>query len=79
MGWLWWIIIGALAGWGAGYALKRDTKLDVGDILVGIVGGVVGPFLLSFVGLGVENIIGGLIASFIGAIIVTIVWEKYIR
>ena len=51
MGWLGWIIVGAIAGWASGYALKRDTKFDVAELVV----------------------------AFVGAILVTIVWEKYLR
>lgn len=79
MGWLGWIIVGAIAGWASGYALKRDTKFDVGDVLVGIGGAIIGPILFYLVGFRAIGLIAELVVAFIGAIIVTIVWEKYLR
>ena len=47
VGWIGYIIIGAIAGWIAGIIMK--TKLGIlADIVVGIVGALIGGFLLSF-------------------------------
>jgi len=51
MGWLAWLIVGAIAGWLAGRVMHSRLGL-VGDIIVGIVGAFVGGFLFSLVGLG---------------------------
>jgi uncharacterized membrane protein YeaQ/YmgE (transglycosylase-associated protein family) len=51
MGWLAWIIVGAIAGWLA--SLVMGTNLRQGlllDIVVGIVGAFIGGFLLSAIG-----------------------------
>ena len=43
-----WIILGAIAGWIAGFFVKGDEGLGViGTIVLGIVGAVVGGFLAS--------------------------------
>jgi len=44
-----WLVIGLIAGWLAGLVLKGSGYGLVGDILVGILGGVVGAWLFVFV------------------------------
>jgi uncharacterized membrane protein YeaQ/YmgE (transglycosylase-associated protein family) len=78
MGIVYWIIVGAIGGWLAGYALKRDLSFDLGDVLLGMVGAVVGGFVINLVtgvdptGFSILNIF----AAFIGAIIVAFIWAK---
>ena len=47
VGWIGYIIIGAIAGWIAGMIMKTKLGILV-DIVVGIVGALIGGFLLSF-------------------------------
>jgi uncharacterized membrane protein YeaQ/YmgE (transglycosylase-associated protein family) len=44
-----WIVIGLIAGWLAGLLMKGNGYGLVGDILVGVLGGVVGAWLFVFV------------------------------
>jgi uncharacterized membrane protein YeaQ/YmgE (transglycosylase-associated protein family) len=44
-----WLVIGLIAGWLAGLVMKGSGYGLVGDILVGILGGVVGAWLFVFV------------------------------
>ena len=44
-----WIIIGGLAGWVAGMIMKEQGSL-VKNIIVGIVGALIGGFIMSFFG-----------------------------
>jgi uncharacterized membrane protein YeaQ/YmgE (transglycosylase-associated protein family) len=48
VGWLGYIIIGALAGWLASLMMKSREGLLL-DIVIGVVGALIGGFLLSFV------------------------------
>jgi len=41
---LWVIIVGLIAGWAAGKIMKGSGYGTLGDILLGIVGGVIGGF-----------------------------------
>jgi uncharacterized membrane protein YeaQ/YmgE (transglycosylase-associated protein family) len=71
MGIIAWILLGLVAGWLAGQVMKGGYGL-VGDIVLGIVGAVVGGFLASrLLGLDVDgfNVMSILIA-FAGACIV---------
>lgn len=72
MGFLGWIIIGGIAGWIASKMQNRDAQMGIGlNILVGIIGGLLGGWLLSAFGVDVEG--GGLWFSFftclLGAVI----------
>lgn len=51
MGILAWIIFGALAGWLASIVMGSNARQGlVGDILLGVVGAVVGGFLMNLLG-----------------------------
>ncbi len=69
VGWVGYIIIGALAGWIAGMIMKTKEGLVL-DIVIGVVGALIGGFLLSFV---VDTASGGwwftLFTAILGAVI----------
>lgn len=69
VGWIGYIIIGALAGWIAGKIMNTRAGLLV-DIVVGVVGALIGGFLLSFF---VDTASGGwwftLFTAILGAVI----------
>ncbi|WP_409427066.1 GlsB/YeaQ/YmgE family stress response membrane protein [Mycobacterium sp. SMC-11] len=69
VGWIGYIVIGAIAGWIAGMAMKTKYGL-LADVVVGVVGALIGGFLLSFV---VDTASGGwwftLFTAILGAII----------
>ena len=48
VGWIGYIIIGALAGWIAGKIVKGGGSGILMNIVIGIVGALIGGFLLSF-------------------------------
>jgi uncharacterized membrane protein YeaQ/YmgE (transglycosylase-associated protein family) len=48
VGWIGYIIIGALAGWIAGKIVKGSGSGILMNIVIGIVGALIGGFLLSF-------------------------------
>jgi uncharacterized membrane protein YeaQ/YmgE (transglycosylase-associated protein family) len=62
------IIIGGIAGWIAEKVMKFDTGLIM-NIILGIVGAVVGNFLLGLLGVGLGGFIGQLIVAVLGACI----------
>ncbi len=74
MGILAWIVVGIIAGWLAGAVMKGRGYGIVGDMLLGIVGAIVGGFLAGAL-FGVPNPISGinvttLVVAFLGAVIV---------
>jgi uncharacterized membrane protein YeaQ/YmgE (transglycosylase-associated protein family) len=62
------VLVGLIAGWLAGMFMKgRYSALT--DIVLGIVGGVIGGFVFSLLGLTSWNLIGSIVTSFVGAVI----------
>src|SRR5262245_3127862 len=70
MGWLAWIIVGAVAGWLASVVVRSPQGL-IADIIVGIVGALLGGFLFNLIGApGVTGFnVWSIFVSFIGAIV----------
>ena len=68
-----WLIMGGIIGWLASIVMKRPEGLFL-NIIVGIVGAMLGGWLISpLLGAGTINqndfSLGGLLVSFIGALI----------
>ena len=69
MDFLWFLIIGAVAGWLAGLVMKGGGFGLLINIIVGIVGGVIGGWVFGLLGLEWGGLIGSLVTAFVGAII----------
>jgi uncharacterized membrane protein YeaQ/YmgE (transglycosylase-associated protein family) len=75
IGWIMTIIIGALAGWIAEKVMKFDTGLLM-NIVLGIVGALVGNFLLiTIFNATLGGILGQLIVAVIGACILIFLYR----
>jgi uncharacterized membrane protein YeaQ/YmgE (transglycosylase-associated protein family) len=64
-----WLLIGLIAGWLAGQVTKGSGFGMFGDIIIGIVGAVVGGFVLGALGVNPGGFIGEVIQAFIGALV----------
>jgi uncharacterized membrane protein YeaQ/YmgE (transglycosylase-associated protein family) len=70
MEFLWFIIIGLVAGWLAGMLMKGGGFGVVGDIVVGILGALIGGWLFTKMGASAGGgLIGAIIVATIGAVI----------
>ena len=74
MGLLAWIVVGLIAGWLAGMVMKGSGYGVIGDIVLGIVGALVGGFLASAL-FGIADPINGIdvttiVVAFLGAVVV---------
>jgi uncharacterized membrane protein YeaQ/YmgE (transglycosylase-associated protein family) len=82
MGILSWIVLGLVAGWLAGQFMKGGGYGLIGDIVLGIVGAIIGGFLTGLV-LGRDMISGfnieSVIVAFIGAIILIAISRAFSR
>ena len=70
MQFVWFILIGLVAGWLAGTLMKGGGFGVVGDIVMGVLGALLGGFLFSALGLSAGGgLIGAIIVATIGAIV----------
>jgi uncharacterized membrane protein YeaQ/YmgE (transglycosylase-associated protein family) len=63
------LVIGALAGWLAGVIMKGGGFGVLGNIIVGILGSILGGWLLPKAGISIGGDFGGFITAVIGAVI----------
>ncbi len=73
MGILAWIVVGLIAGWLASQVMRGGGYGLVGDIIVGVVGALIGGFLASTL-LNMPNAVNGInvtsiLVAFVGAVI----------
>ncbi|HZM93644.1 MAG TPA: GlsB/YeaQ/YmgE family stress response membrane protein [Vicinamibacterales bacterium] len=70
MGFLYWIIVGLIAGWLAGVVMKGGGYGLLVDIVLGVLGGVVGGWLFGALGIFPGGgLVGSIIVAFVGAVV----------
>ena len=69
MAFIWYIIIGIIAGFVAGKLMRGGGFGLIVNLVVGIIGGVLGGWLFGLIGISTSSIIGNLITSVVGAIV----------
>ena len=69
MGFIWYIIIGIIAGFAAGKIMRGGGFGLFINLLVGIVGGVLGGWVFDLLGIVTAGIIGNLVTSIVGAVL----------
>lgn len=77
MGILSWIVVGLIAGWLAGLVLKGGGYGCVGDIIVGVIGALIGGWIASYffhMGDPVSGInLQSILVAFVGAVILVFI------
>jgi uncharacterized membrane protein YeaQ/YmgE (transglycosylase-associated protein family) len=69
MGFLWFIIIGIVAGFVAGKLMRGGGFGILVNLVVGIIGAVLGGWVFGLLGIHTTGIIGSLVTATVGAII----------
>ncbi len=70
MNFVWFILIGLAAGWLAGQLMKGSGFGVLGDIVVGVIGALLGGFIFDTLGVWPGGgLIGSLIVATIGAVV----------
>lgn len=69
MGILTTLVIGLVVGWLAGVIRRGKGFGILGNMVVGVIGGLLGAFLFRLFGLGPTNILGEIIAGTVGSLI----------
>ena len=69
------IIIGAIAGWLAGQIMKGGGFGLVGNIIVGVLGSIIGGYLATTLGLsfGSNPLIANIVTGVVGAVVLLFV------
>jgi uncharacterized membrane protein YeaQ/YmgE (transglycosylase-associated protein family) len=66
---LWFLLIGLAAGWLAGKIMKGSGFGLLGDLVIGVIGALVGGFLFGLLNLTAGGLIGSLVVATVGAIV----------
>lgn len=75
MSFLYTAIIGLIAGWLYSTYYKKEKSTLVRNLVIGIIGAIIGGFLFGLIGLG--GLIFDIIGAFIGIIILFWVIDKF--
>ena len=66
---IWFILIGLAAGWLAGRIMKTGSGSALTNLIVGVIGAVLGGLLFNLLGLSANGLTGSLITSTVGAVV----------
>jgi uncharacterized membrane protein YeaQ/YmgE (transglycosylase-associated protein family) len=70
MNFIWYLLIGLCAGWLAGQLVKGSGFGITGDIIVGVIGSVLGGYLFSLFGVSSgAGLLGSLVVATLGAVV----------
>ena len=69
---IWWVLDGLIAGWAAGKIMKGGGYGVGMDIVLGIIGAVVGGWLVGILGFQAGGFISTIIVAIIGAVV--LIW-----
>ena len=66
---VWFLLIGLAAGWLASQVMKGGNSSLVTDLIMGVIGSILGGFLFRLFGLAATGLIGSLVTATVGAIV----------
>ena len=66
--WVWFLLIGGIVGWLAGLIVKGRGFGFFGDIVVGIVGALLGGWMAGVMGMYAYSSFGAFITALVGAV-----------
>jgi uncharacterized membrane protein YeaQ/YmgE (transglycosylase-associated protein family) len=72
---IWWILVGLVAGFLAGKIMKGSGYGAIGDIVIGILGAVVGGWVMSHFGAGSGGFIYTVLVATLGAVILVFLFR----
>ncbi|MGH9744710.1 MAG: GlsB/YeaQ/YmgE family stress response membrane protein [Candidatus Acidiferrales bacterium] len=70
---LWTILIGIIAGFLAGKIVKGQGMGTLMDLIVGIVGSILGGWIFTLLGLAAYGLVGQLVMATVGAIVLLLI------
>lgn len=66
---IWWIVVGLIAGWAAGKIMKGGGYGVIADIVLGILGAIIGGWIVGLLGLGGGGFIWSILVAILGAVV----------
>jgi uncharacterized membrane protein YeaQ/YmgE (transglycosylase-associated protein family) len=76
MHFLWWIIVGLIAGWATGKIMKGSGYGVLADIVIGIIGAIVGGWIMGALGFASEGgMLYTILVAILGAVILTFLFR----
>ena len=73
MYWLWYLLIGLVAGWLANLIVQGRGAGLVVNLIVGIIGGLLGGWLVGIMGWVAVSTFGTLLTSVVGAVVLLLI------
>jgi uncharacterized membrane protein YeaQ/YmgE (transglycosylase-associated protein family) len=72
-----WVVVGLLAGWLAGFVMKGGGYGLIGDMVLGLIGSVVGGWIFRALGVSAGGaLVPTVFVAFVGAVIVIVAQRK---
>jgi uncharacterized membrane protein YeaQ/YmgE (transglycosylase-associated protein family) len=69
---LWFLLIGLVAGWLSGQIMRGGGFGLLGDLVIGVIGALLGGFLFGRLGISGGGLLGSLVLATIGAILLIV-------
>ena len=67
--WVWFLLIGGVIGWLAGIITTGRGFGIIGDIVIGIVGAMLGGWMAGVIGLSTSSSLGAFLLALFGAVV----------
>ncbi len=69
---LWFLFVGVIAGWLAGHITHGSGFGLIGDLVVGIVGALVGGFIFKIFSIDTYGTLGDIVMATVGAVVMLV-------
>lgn len=69
MQFVWFLLIGLLAGWLGGQIMRGSGFGLIGNLIVGVIGAILGGFLFGLFQIQAAGLMGELVAATVGAVV----------
>ena len=69
MTWIYFLMIGLLAGWLAGVIMRGSGLGLIGNLVVGVIGAFLGGLLFDLLRIPVSGLMGSLVTATVGAVV----------
>jgi len=74
---IYFLLIGMAAGWLAGKLMEGRSFGLLGNLVVGVIGAILGGFVFRLIGLAATGLLGSLICATAGAVLLLFLLQKF--